>query len=170
MRLLECNHGSSEMFLFGKTRWSLNHLQSLFFGNKFHVESFKKLWDAGLWNSWEDVVTDWDELSTAREPISWVLQRSPPAGGINRDTMTSFQPCTRSTKAGLEVKMKCLSWEIETLKKNDHDRRSIMSIPLMEIKVDVIDPTLLYSTLIKGSQLLCKKQWCSPRHQRSWMT
>lgn len=84
--------------------------------------------------------------------------------------MTSFQPCTRSTKAWLEVKMKCLPWEIETLKKNDHDRRSIMSIPLMEIEVDIIDPTLLYSTLIKGSRLLFKKSGAHPDTQRSWMT
>lgn len=38
---------------------SLNHLQSLVFGNKFHVESFKKLWklDSGTAEDREDVVT-----------------------------------------------------------------------------------------------------------------
>lgn len=77
--------------------------------------------------------------------------------------MTSFQRCIRSTKAGLEVKIKCLPWEIEMLKKNDHaDRWSVMSTPLMEIKVDIIDPTLPQPTFIKGSQLLFE----TPRHPK----
>lgn len=73
--------------------------------------------------------------------------------------MTSFQRCTRGTKAGLEVKIKCLPWEIEIL---HADRWSIMSIPLVEIKVDRIDPALTHSTLTPGSRLLFE----TPRHPK----
>lgn len=37
-----------------------------------------------------------------------------------------------------------------------------MSIPLMEIKVDIIDPTLTHSTLTQGSRLLFE----TPRHPK----
>lgn len=55
---------------------------------------------------------------------------------------------------------------METLKKMIMvGRWGIMSIPLVEIKVDMIDPTLLYSTLMERSWPLWKVQR-SPRHPK----
>lgn len=45
-----------------------------------------------------------------------------------------------------------------------------MSIPLVEIKVDMIDPTVLYSTLMERSWPLFEKCNAHPDTQRSWVT
>ena len=51
-------------------------------------------------------------------------------------------------KSSTRGENKCLPREIDVLK-NDHDGRwGIMSIPLMEIKVDIMDPGLLYYSLL----------------------
>lgn len=41
-----------------------------------------------------------------------------------------------------------------------------MSIPLVKIKVDMIDPTFLYSTLIERSWPLFEKCSSAPRHPK----
>lgn len=45
-----------------------------------------------------------------------------------------------------------------------------MSIPLVEIKVDTIDPKLLQSTLMARSWPLFEKCSTLPDTQRSWVT
>lgn len=45
-----------------------------------------------------------------------------------------------------------------------------MSIPLVEIKVDMIDPKHLYSTLMGRSLPLFEKYSTHPDTQRSWVT
>lgn len=73
------------------------------------------------------------------------------------------------SRAGGENEVFTLGNRNAKKKKRSH-RGSIMSIPLMEIKVDVIDPTLFSSTIIKQSRLLSEKSGAHSDTQRSWMT
>lgn len=71
------------------------------------------------------------------EPSERTERTSPPADGAKRETMASFQPCTRGTKrrAGESKVFTLGNGNASKQRRKDHaDGWSIMSVPLTEMK------------------------------------